>query len=474
MRLKDYSLSMLLCACACLSQAAEQSRPNIIIVFTDDQGYADLGIAGFDPDVRTPHLDQLARDGVHFTRGYVTAPQCAPSRAGLIACRHQNAFGLDDNQGGPLPLSEYTLAERLRDAGYATGISGKWSLAHDKERGDPKRRFNMIEHLPHNFGFEEYWKGVMGWYYASHDLQGNPLENPPQIVEDTRYRVDVQTEAALAFLERRKDDDRPFFLYLPYFAPHSPVEDPPHYMAQLEHVQDHERRMGLASILAIDTGVGQIREKLAEMGQTENTLIFFMSDNGAPLHQGAYIGSRNDPAVGEKGMLTDGGLRIPYIVAWPGKIPGGQVIDEMVSTLDASATTLAVADAPVDERVEGVDLMPFMLGERAGSVHEALFWRWRTQSAIRSGQWTLLMLGNERRYLFDNRELGSETAANNQIHAFPEIAANLEQKLRQHSDTWQRTGLPDKPMPADIRFFDIHVDRTLPGTHPMQTPWISQ
>lgn len=449
--------------------------PNIIIIFTDDQGYADLGIAGFDSDVRTPNLDQLARDGVLFTRGYVTAPQCAPSRAGLISCRHQNAFGLDDNHSGPLPLSESrtTIAARLQEVGYATGIVGKWSLAHDRERGDPNERFIVTDHLPHNFGFEEYWAGVMYRYHASHDLHGNPLRNPPQIVEVSHsyYRVDVQTEAALAFLDRRGGDDRPFFLYLPYFAPHSPVEDPPYYMDQLGHVKDHERRMGLASILSVDNGVGQIRRKLEEMGQADNTLIIYSSDNGAPLGHGVYIGSHNYPAVGEKGMLTDGGLRVPYIVTWPGKIPGGQVIDEMVSLLDASATALAVANAPMDELIEGVNLMPFMLGERGGAVHDALFWRWRSQSAIRSGNWTLLMLGNERRYLFDNRQMGSEYAVNNQIDAFPEIAANLEQKLRQHSESWKIKGLPATVNAADERFFDIHIDRSKPGTHPMQTPW---
>jgi len=471
--MKKTLLTSLLVAGAITLCAAEVSKPNVVIILTDDQGYADLGIQGIDPDVRTPQLDRLAREGVRFTRGYATAPQCGPSRAGLISCRHQNLFGIEENRSGPLPLSETSTAlpARLRDAGYVTGMVGKWSLAHDKQRGDPKRRYNVIEHLPHNFGFEEYWMGEMDWFYASHDLQNKPLENPPQIVDDTRYRVAVQTEAALAFLKRREDDKRPFFLYLAYFAPHAPMEAPPQYLERLAHVKDNDRRMGLASILAVDDGVGQIRKKLAEMGQAENTLIFFMSDNGAPLNRGAYIGSRNDPVVGEKGMLTDGGVRIPYLAAWPGKIPGGQVIDGMVSTLDASATALAVAKASVDDWVEGVNLMPLMMGEQKEPVHDALFWRWRSQAVIRSGQWTMVMLGNERRYLFDNRELGSETAAQNRIKEFPEIAANLEQKLRKRSDAWQDKGLIEKAEPSDRNVFDIHIERTKPGTHPMQTPW---
>jgi arylsulfatase A-like enzyme len=450
--------------CAVVEHAAAPPRsprqPNIIIVFADDQGYADLGILGHDPDVRTPHLDRLARDGVLFTRGYVTAPQCVPSRAGLIAGRHQNTFGLDDNLRGPLPHDEYTIAERLRDAGYVTGMVGKWHL--ELGYGDQVKPQFLTDFLPHQHGFEEYFCGYMERYHASHDLAGKPLPNPPRIVIDRRYRIDIQTDAALSFLDRRKTSNRPFFLYLAYYAPHSPMEEPPHYMARLAHVQERERRRGLASILAMDDGIGRIRKKLADMGVADNTLIFYLSDNGAPLRDGAYIGSLNTPLTGEKGMLTDGGQRIPFIATWPGTIRPGRVFEEAVWTLDATATALAVAKAPLDDRIEGVNLMPWMAGQRTGPVHDALCWRWRSQAAILSGYWKFVRLGNERRYLFDMRNIGQETAADNKIGQYPEIAAQLERKLEETAGTWKRGGLPDREVAADKLFYDLHVERTLP------------
>ena len=446
---------------SCTPRAEEAAPPNIIIIFTDDQGYTDLGIHGIDADVRTPNLDQLARDGVLFSRGYVTAPQCVPSRAGIITGRHQNAFGLDDNLKGPLSHDEYTIAERLRDIGYVTGMVGKWHLDL-VPREDGPGQVVSVDYLPHTQGFEEYFCGLMQHYHASHDLDGNLLENPPQVIHDPRYRIDIQTDASLGFLERRKTDDRPFFLYLGYFAPHSPIEEPPHYMERVSHVDEYVRQMALASVLAMDDGIGLIRKKLEEMGVADNTLIFYISDNGAPLVEGGYIGSLNVPLVGEKGMQTDGGQRVPFLAAWPGKIPGGQVFDEYVWSLDATATALTAAGASLDDKIEGVDLMPWLLGQKTGEVHEALYWRWRSQAAVLSGNWKFVRLGDERRYLFDMTQDGKETTADNRIEEYPEIAAELERKLRQKADTWETKGLPDDVVAPDRRFFNQHVDLTLP------------
>jgi len=443
-----------------LSSSSGADKPNILIVFTDDHGYADLGILKNDPDVRTPNIDQLARDGVLFTRGYSTAPQCIPSRAGLVVGRHQNAFGMEDNSDGPLPHDETTVAERLRDAGYVTGMVGKWHLevGYDKQN----KPYYSRNHLPHRHGFEEIFCGYLQDYQATFDLAGNTIADGPKSITDPRFRVDVQTLAALAFLDRRKTDDRPFFLYLCPYAPHAPMEDPPQYMERMSHVAEKERRMALASILAIDDGIGLIRKKLQEMGQAENTLIFFMADNGAPLIEESYIGSRNTPLEGCKGMFTDGGVRVPYVAAWPGEIPSGQVFDEAVSTLDASATALAVGGAPVDDKIEGTNLMPWLTGGRTGKVHEDLFWRWRSQAAILSGDWKLILLGNERRYLFDMRQPVSEISGKSQIDQFPEIAANLEGKLRTKAATWKNPALPRNVVDRDRELFDIFVEKTLP------------
>ncbi|MCA9062438.1 MAG: sulfatase-like hydrolase/transferase, partial [Planctomycetaceae bacterium] len=178
-----------------LHAADQSSRPNILLIYSDDHGWADLGLQGIDRNVHTPHLDQLARDGVRFTRGYVTAPQCVPSRAGVITGRYQQRFGVEDNNKGPLPLNELTIAERLKPAGYTSGWVGKSHLDIGSARGGDRNSRILPDHLPHHQGFDEYFRGEMRSYYASHDLNGTPFEDAPRLVKDDRFRVTVQTEA---------------------------------------------------------------------------------------------------------------------------------------------------------------------------------------------------------------------------------------------------------------------------------------
>jgi arylsulfatase A-like enzyme len=309
--------------------APAADRPNIILICTDDHGYADVGAQGSVQDLKTPHLDALARDGVLFRHGDVTAPQCVPSRAGLLTGRYQQRFGVEDNRTGPLPLEEVTLAERLRKAGYATGMVGKWHLERLQRVGAGSRAA-ADPYLPHGQGFAEYFCGTMLRYIASHNLQGQALSNAPAFVEDRRFRVDVQTDAALSFIERHAEDR--FFLYLAWFAPHVPLEAPEKYLARFPGAMPAERRLALAMISAMDDGVGRLRERLRARGLERNTLICFVSDNGAPLKDGAWDGSLNLPLRGEKGMLTDGGRRTPFIAAWPATLPAGRVFEHPVIT----------------------------------------------------------------------------------------------------------------------------------------------
>lgn len=435
-------------------------KPNIIVIFTDDHGWADLGAQGVDPDIRTPHTDQLARDGVRFTRGYVTGPQCVPSRAGLIAGRHQNRFGVDDNLKGPLPLDVVTLPERLQRAGYVTGMSGKWHLDLSKpkdgggvQRVDPR-------YLPHAHGFDEYWCGTMRQYHASHALDGTPFPDAPRLVGDARFRITVQTEAALSFLERRtKNPDQPWFLYLPWFAPHVPLESPEPWFSRTPAHLPLERRQALAMIAAMDDGVGRIRTKLREMGQERNTLIFYIADNGAPLRPGAWNGSINAPLIGEKGMLTDGGVRVPFVAAWPGTLPAGQVYDHPVSSLDVAATAVALAGLPHDDELDGVNLMPFLTGRNNAPPHDNLFWRWRSQAAVLEFPWKLIRLGRSEHYLFDVTQSDGETK--NLIANHPEIAARLQTKLDAWCATLATPGAPEALNAQDLYFYSTHVDKTL-------------
>ena len=451
-----FLLSLFLTLC---SAPLALSGPNILVIYSDDHGWADLGAQGVDADIRTPHLDQLARDGVRCARGYVSAPQCVPSRAGVLTGRYQQRFGLEDNNKGALPLGEVTIAERLKPAGYLTGQVGKWHLDLHKEvvGAGKKNRGALVEHMPHGQGFDEYFRGELGRFYASHDLQNHPFADAPRLVEDKRFRVEVQTEAALGFLKRREaEPEEPWFLYLAYFTPHVPLESPEPWFSKTPAHLPNERRQALAMIADMDDGIGRIRAKLKEMGQEQNTLIFFIGDNGAPTHEGHWDGSVNLPLIGEKGMLTDGGVRVPFLVSWPGTLPSGAVYEQPVINLDVAATANALAGLPPDARLDGVNLIPFLKGENKSAPHETLFWRWRTQAAALEFPWKLIRFGPDEQFLFDVTT--PEGEKKNLIAEHPDIARRLDARLNAWSGELMPPGLPTEVHPQDAMFYAEHID----------------
>ena len=485
-RTSDASQTLTLLTALLLAHVAEMhaadapkpaAQPNILLIYSDDHGWADLGMQGVDDDIRTPHLDQLARDGVRFTRGYVTAPQCVPSRAGVITGRYQQRFGVEDNNKGPLPLSELTIAERLKPAGYTSGWVGKSHLDINSARGVDKNSRILLDHLPHHQGFDEYFRGEMRDYYASHSVDGTPLEDAPRLVKDNRFRVNVQTDAALSFLDRRAaNPSQPWFLYLAWYAPHVPLESPEPWFSQTPVTLPKERRQALAMIAAMDDGLGRIRDRLKGMGVDENTFMFFIGDNGAPLKEGAWNGSLNLPLIGEKGMLTDGGVRVPFVAAWPGRIPAGQLYEYPVSSLDVAATAIAVAGQRHDVGLDGVNLMPYLTGENRTPPHETLFWRWRSQASVLEFPWKLIHLGEHERYLFNVATPAGELK--NLLSEQPEVAERLEAKLGEWSANLQPPGPPETNNDQDNMFFAAHVDKTIeqatkrrsPANPPENTP----
>jgi len=427
-------LPLFICATITFVQAADAPKPNVLVIFSDDHGWADLGLQGVDSDIRTPHLDQLVKDGVRFTRGYVTAPQCMPSRCGVITGRYQQRFGVEDNNKGPLPLEEKTLAELLQPAGYLSGFVGKSHLditgskKDKKEKSDPFKL--LMDHLPPHQGFAEYFRGELKRYYASHGLDGKPFADAPRLVRDERFRVQVQTEAALSFLERRAAaPGEPWFLYFAPYAPHVPLESPEPWFSQTPENLPLERRQALAMIAAMDDGLGQIRAKLKAMGADKNTLIFFVSDNGAPLGK-AWDGSINLPMIGEKGMLAEGGIRVPFIGAWPGHWPAGKIYDQPVSSLDVAATALAAAGLPPDPALDGVNLTPFVTGKDNAAPHRQLFWRWGAQSAVLEMPYKLIRMGDQPPMLFDVTTPEGENDQRNLASQKPEIVARLDKDLQ--------------------------------------------
>lgn len=440
-------------------------KPNILLIYSDDHGWADLGVQGVDKEIRTPNLDQLTRDGVRCTRGYVSAPQCVPSRAGLITGRYQQRFGVEDNNKGPLPLNELTIAERLKPAGYVSGWVGKCHLDIGGDKGQGKESRMLRDHMPHRQGFDEYFRGELRQYFASHALDGIPFTDAPHLVNDNRFRVVVQTEAALSFLDRRsKSPQHPWFLYLAWYAPHVPLESPEPWFSQTPSHLSKERRQALAMIAAMDDGLGQIRTKLKSMGQEQETLIFFIGDNGAPLKPGAWNGSLNAPLVGEKGMLTDGGVRVPFVAAWPGTVPPGSVLEHPVVNLDVAATANAIAGLPADSKLDGINLLPYMTGQNKAAPHDAIYWRWRSQAAVLEFPWKLIQLGNQDKFLFDVTQPDGELAANNRLASHPQIVSRLEAKLSAWSATLQTPGPPESDNGQDNFFFETHVHQTAEPT----------
>ncbi len=442
-------------------------QPNIIVVFTDDQGYADLGVQGVVNDIRTPNIDDLASDGVRMTSGYVTAPQCTPSRAALMTGKYQQRFGLDDNRNTPLSLDETTLAERLGDIGYTTGMAGKWHLEVDRNSvGFDMDTLPLAErrpYFPDERGFDDVYFGYQNRWWTNFSLNGESV--PLKYRDNNDYRLDVTTDAGVAFIEKNKE--QPFFLYLSYYAPHVPLDATDEYLSRFPDAQQTRRQYALAMMSAIDDGVGKIRESLSENQLTENTIIYFISDNGAPLelnmpdrpiNENGWDGSLNVPMIGEKGMLSEGGVRVPYIVSWPGTIPAGGVSDTPVSTLDVATTSLAAAGTEVPNELDGINLLPQLTGEKQ-TEERSLYWRFWNQSAIRKGDWKYLQVGGDTKFLFNmNTDLPE---SENVVADHPEIAAALQQELIDWSETLYRPGISNLPLAGPEQRWYNHF---FPGT----------
>lgn len=441
---------------------ADDPRPNIIVIFTDDHGYADLGIQSQDPDLAalTPNIDRIGSEGVRFTSGYITAPQCVPSRAGILSGRYQQSFGVDNNGLGPMRTQVVTFAERLRTAGYRTGMTGKWHLEPNTtdtewmaENG--YANFSAVpaavrrSFLPDQQGFEEFSEGYTNSYWRNFTrtgTEGSPLGSQ---TTETGHRLDIQSDFAVSFIERNKD--RPFLYYLSYYAPHVPLTWVDRYnnSSFFPHLPQN-RRIALSMIKAMDDGIARVLSSLAANGIDHNTMIWFIGDNGAPLgfqeagNIGAtdaatsWDGSLNTPWTGEKGMLSEGGIRTPFLLRWPAAI-APQVYDHPVSSLDVAATSNALAGLPDTTELDGVNLTPHLTGADPAPPHERLFWRFWNQSAVREGRWKYLKPSPDTPpMLFDLENDRHEF--DNVIGKFPQIAADLDAKVEAWKSTHQRPG----------------------------------
>lgn len=419
---------ILLLAFLC-GQVAAADKPNILIIVSDDQGYADAGFQG-SKEALTPHLDALAKSGVRCTSGYVTYPVCSPSRAGLLTGRYQARFGhennpvydpLDEKEG--LPLTEKLLPQFLKDAGYRTGWIGKWHL------GSAPAFVPWARGFEESFGFIGGGHRFTGWQPNERQYTLPLIRNGANLNDVPSHLTTALGDEAAGFVRRHKD--QPWMLYLPFNAPHTPHEPSAERLEKFSNIQNPQRRKYLAQLSMMDDAIGIVTATLTETNQRGRTLIFFFSDNGGPSG-----GPDNTPLRGTKGTLFEGGVRVPFLVSWPDKLPAGTTYGHAVSSLDVFATALAAAGLAMlpDKKYDGVNIVPHLAGAVKTPPHERLFWRMpgKQSFAVREGCWKLLRTGETPPELYD---LASDpTEQTNLAAAHNEIATRLTAAL----DEWRK------------------------------------
>jgi arylsulfatase A-like enzyme len=435
------------------------AKPNVLLILVDDMGWGDAGFNG-GQDIPTPHIDSIAANGVRFVEGYVTAPQCAPSRAGLLTGIDQNRLGLSENslvQQHGLPVDIPIFSEYLREAGYRTGLVGKW------HQGMMPRSRPLVRGFDRFFGHltgDTHFFPPAGTDTIPHIMDG---ENP---VEVTDYLTFVFGDQAIQFLD--DEPDRPFFLFLSFNAPHAPLQAPDDYLEKFAHLAvegepgvpcaytkghiAHPRQVYAAMVSALDDTIGRVLQALRERGLEENTLIWFLSDNGGPTFVTAAC---NGPLRGVKGDLLEGGMRVPFAAQWKAAIPAGQTIDMPVSSLDLLPTTLAAAETEIPRNLDGINLLP-LLSEGKEPDPRTLTWRFTFPAhfntfAIRSGEWKLVseaLRGPTGRGWASDRSgktglyrISEDIAEENDLSAaYPELL----QRMISNYESWKRT-LPELP-----------------------------
>ena len=416
-----FSMAALL-ASVCAGHAV--AAPNVIIFYADDLGWGELGCQG-GTDIPTPHIDSIATNGLRCTQGYVAATYCSPSRAGLMTGRYPTRFGHENNaiagekSGTGLSLRETTLPGRLKACGYDTVCIGKWHLGFGPE------------YRPTARGFDEFYGTLANtpFFHPTHFIDSRKSPDVVKVKEPAFYTTDAYADRAVEWLGRRTN--APWFLYLPFNAQHAPLQATQKYLDRFAGIADQKRRTFAAMLSAMDDAVGRVLDAVRAKGQEENTIVFFIADNGGPT-QGTT--SRNGPLRGFKTETYEGGPRVPFLVQWKGRLPAGKTYDLPVMNIDVTPTILAAAGRPIDaaETLDGVDLVPFFTGKVTGRPHETMFWRFGPQWAVRSGDWKLVVSkgGSGKPELYD---LAADVGEKNDLAASEPARVAELQKLY---ETW--------------------------------------
>ena len=437
--MKSFSINLVL-LCLTISLSAKD-KPNIIILLADDLGWADLGYQGSE-DIRSPHIDKLANNGIRFTDGHVSASVCSPSRAGLMTGRYQQRFGHEANSPPPtdgMDLKQVTMADRLQKLGYRTGLIGKWHLG------------NQDEFYPTRRGFDYFYglrSGSRSYFYhpKKDDKAGNAKaieENGKQVKFDG-YLTDVFGQKAIDFINAK--DDKPFFLFHSFTAPHGPMHATEEDKALFASIKDTKRKSYAAMIWAMDRAIGQLVDSLKASGKFENTLIWFLSDNGGATGNASI----NLPLAGHKGIKFEGGTRVPFFAHWPRQFKKPKKFEPMMISLDIMATLLAAAGAKDQDlkSLDGVNLIPFIHGEKATPPHKNLYWHKLWFSAMRNGPWKLIYVQDYGYALYNleedlsesNNLIQSEKKRSEQMIAqLKDWKAELEKPRWDEAQVWFRT-----------------------------------
>lgn len=374
------SLVFLFAALAAAPAASLAAPPNVVVFYADDLGWGELGCQG-NPQIPTPHIDAIARAGVRFTNGYVAATYCSPSRAGLLTGRYPTRFGHEFNSVANrtgLRLDQVTLADRLRTLGYATACVGKWHLG------------GGLEYRPTKRGFDEFYGTLANtpFYHPTNFVDSRVSDETRPVTDAAFYTTDAYAARAVDWIERNKG--RPWFLYLPFNAQHAPLQAPKTYLDRFSGIPDEKRRIFAAMLASMDDAVGRVMGKVRALGQEENTIVFYIADNGGPT---ASTTSGNGPLRGFKMTTFEGGPRVPFLAQWKGRWPAGKVYDAPVINLDVLPTLVTAAGGKVDAswRLDGVDLTPFVTGANSARPHQTLYWRYGPQWAVRRGDLKLVV-----------------------------------------------------------------------------------
>ena len=417
-----------------------QKKPNIIFLFCDDAGYADFGFQG-STVMKTPNLDKLSKEGIKFTQGYVTDATCGPSRAGLITGKYQQKFGyqeinvpnfmsknskfLGDDMG--LPVDQKTIADYLKKLGYKSAVYGKWHLGN-ADRFHPLKR-----------GFDEFYgfRGGARSYFPYKNFNGvhhdNKMERNFENFEEPKgYATDVFADEAITFIEKNKNN--PFFIYLAFNAVHTPMHATKEDLAKFPNLKG-KRQQVAAMTLALDRACGKVLDKLKKLGLDDNTIIVFSNDNGGPTDKNASL---NLPLSGTKSNHLEGGLRVPFLMKWPKKLKAGKVYNYPVSTMDLLPTFYAAGGGDVKdlEKVDGVNLIPFVNGSNEARPHKYLFWKKEARAVCRDNDWKLIRFADRPAELYDlSKDI---TEQNNLASQEPERTNEMFKKLFEWELTQER------------------------------------